>query len=169
MKRIVVLVLVLGLLVAGCGSKSTTSSSSSGAAGSSQTTPHTRFAKTKFVIHAGLAFGAFHHFIYKPVKAGDFKHPFRHKLEIVKAGLAALFVVHELKIALRDAQSSPLLRRLVSPITALQAKIAGLTGKVKSGSVSTGDLQSADGDIGSIKSQARSRGYDITESIPALP
>jgi hypothetical protein len=28
------------------------------------------FDKTKFVLHAGLGFGAFHHFIYAPYKAG---------------------------------------------------------------------------------------------------
>jgi hypothetical protein len=30
------------------------------------------FAKTKFVLHAGLAFGAFHRYLYKPYQAGTF-------------------------------------------------------------------------------------------------
>lgn len=166
MKRLMILLLAVGVLVAGCGGKSSTS----GSAGSSgaQTT-HVRFAKTKFALHAGLAFGAFHHFIYKPAKAGDFKHPLLHKLEVVKAGLAAVFVVHELKIALADARSSPLLAKLLHPLLALQDRISALTGKVKHGSVTASDLAPANGQISSIKSQAQSAGYGITESVPSRP
>lgn len=98
-----VVVLVLALAAAGCGSSKKSSSSSS-----------VGLAKTKFALHAGLAFGAFHHFIYKPVKAGDLKHPFSHKVALVEAGLAVPIVKHEVGLALHDAQSSPLLRKLVS-------------------------------------------------------
>ena len=56
------------------------------------------------MLHAGLAFGAFHRWIYKPAKAGDLSHPLEHKLTTVKAALAAAFVYHELKLALADAQ-----------------------------------------------------------------
>lgn len=76
---------------------------------------HVHFARTKFLLHAGLAFGAFHRYIYKPFLSGGFTPPLRHKLAIVKAGAAALFAYHEIKIALIDAQSSALLSKLVSP------------------------------------------------------
>ncbi len=104
------LVVMLALAAAGCGSS--TSSSPSGAAGGSSggtATHHVTLAKTKFVLHAGLAFGAFHHFIYKPFKAGGL-----HGFGLIKAGLAGLFAYHEIKLALLDAQSSPLLSRLLS-------------------------------------------------------
>jgi hypothetical protein len=58
-------------------------------------TPH--LAKTKFVFHAGLAFGAFHHVIYGPFKAENFTHPLSHKAAVANAALAAKFVYHELE------------------------------------------------------------------------
>ena len=100
---LVAVVTVLALAVTACGSSS--SSSSSSASASASTTATTKLAKTKFVLHAGLAFGAFHRWIYKPAKAGDLSHPLEHKLTTVKAALAAAFVYHELKLALADAQA----------------------------------------------------------------
>ncbi|MGA2013803.1 MAG: hypothetical protein ABSH51_25180 [Solirubrobacteraceae bacterium] len=43
--------------------------------------------------------------MYGPLKAGDFSHPLLHKLTVVKAGVAGLYVYHELKLALGDAPS----------------------------------------------------------------
>lgn len=169
MRRFALLAAVLAamaVLVAGCGSKSS-SSNSSGSSAAQTTTPRTHFAKTKFVIHVGLAFGAFHRYIYKPAKAGDFNHPLLHKLKIFKAGLAALFVVHEIKVALKDAQSSPLLTKLVSPLTALHDKITVLVDKIRGGKVSADELNPANADISNITSQAKSAGYDITENVPS--
>ena len=34
-------------------------------------------------LHAGLAFGAFHRWIYKPAKAGELSHPLEHKFTTV--------------------------------------------------------------------------------------
>lgn len=159
-----VVVLVLALAAAGCGSSKKSSSSSSAGASAPTATTHVGLAKTKFALHAGLAFGAFHHFIYKPVKAGDLKHPFSHKAALVKAGLAVLFVKHEVGLALHDAQSSPLLRKLVSPITALEAKI----GELKSGGkINPTAVTQANGSIGSIKQGASSAGQPVTEQVPS--
>ncbi len=85
------------LLGAGCGSKSSSSGSSpsgsnGGQSSSSQPPKKVRFAKTKFVFHAGLAFGAFHRYIYKPFRAGSFSRPLSHKKALLKAAVAALFV-----------------------------------------------------------------------------
>src|ERR1700737_1868068 len=128
MRVLTALLLVLTLAFAtACGSKSSTSSSAAGGAAAAQTTTapkHIRFAKTKFVLHAALAFGAFHRYIYKPFKAGVFSHPLQHKLALVKAAAATAFVVHELRKASEDAQSSAVLRKLFSPLTALSATVA---------------------------------------------
>jgi hypothetical protein len=174
MRSRVTLIAVLSILavsLVGCGSSGSSSSSASSAApaaaGSSTATTH--FAKTKFVLHAALAFGAFHRWIYKPAKAGELSHPFRHPLTAAKAALAAAFTYHELKLALADAQASPTLSKLVAPITALQNKIHGLQGSVKSGGTSSSDASSLDGAVSSIKSQAASAGQPITEQTPASP
>jgi hypothetical protein len=163
---------VLALAVVGCGSSNSSSSSAAApgaASGTASTTTTTHLAKTKFVLHAGLAFGAFHHWIYKPAKAGDLTHPLEHKFTTVKAALAAAFVYHELKLALADAQASPTLSKLVAPITDLQNKFHGLAGSVKSGGASTGDVSGIDGAVSQVKSQAAAAGQPITEQTPATP
>jgi hypothetical protein len=111
------------LAVTGCGSSSsssvpTTATLASNASPVATSSTTKSLATTKFAIHAGLAFGAFHHWIYKPIKAGALRHPTTHKLALVKAGLASAFVYHELKIAADDAKSSKLLSPLVAPVTA---------------------------------------------------
>jgi len=169
---LVAIVSVLALAVSACGSSSSTPSSSAPAATSgaaASTTSTTKFAKTKFVLHAGLAFGAFHRWIYKPAKAGDLSHPLEHKFTTVKAALAAAFVYHELKLALADAQADPTLSKLVAPITDLQNKLHGLAGTVKSGGASAADVNGLDSSVSSIKSLAASAGQPITEQTPATP
>ncbi len=159
---------VLALAATGCGSSGSSSSPSS-ASGAASGTSTTHFAKTKFVLHAGLAFGAFHRWIYKPAKAGTLRHPFEHPLTAAKAALAAAFVYHELKLALADAQANPTLSKLVAPVTALQDKLHGLAGSVKSGGASPADVSGLDSAISSIKGQAASAGQTITEQAPASP
>jgi hypothetical protein len=161
------LVIALAAFGAGCGSSS--GSGSGGSAGSGTTTGTTHFAKTKFVLHAGLAFGAFHRWIYKPLKKGDLQHPFSHKLTTLKAVAAAGFTYHELKLALADAQADPKLSRVVAPITALENKVKGLGSGLKSGNVDTSQIDSANGSIGSIHSDAASAGQPITEQTPSAP
>ena len=163
-----ILLVALALVAAGCGSsKSSSSSAASSAAASSSTTSTIKLAKTKFVLHAGLAFGAFHRWIYKPVKAGYLAHPLQHKAALVKGGLAAAFVLHELKLALADAQADPTLSKVVAPITALQGKLKSLPSDMKSGTANPQDVLSANDQIGSIHSLAASAGQPITEQTPA--
>jgi hypothetical protein len=165
------LLVVLALALAGCGSSGSSSSAggvASGGASATSTTATTHFAKTKFVLHAGLAFGAFHHFIWKPYKAGDFRHPTLHKFTVVKAAVASAFVYHELKLALHDAQSSPTLAKLVSPITALDNRLHNLGNQVRSGSVGS-SLSQDNGSISSIEQQSSQAGQPIQEQTPASP
>lgn len=157
----------LALAAAGCGSSGTSSPSAS--APGATTTATTHFAKTKFVLHAGLAFGAFHRWIYKPAKAGTLRHPFEHPLTAAKAALAGAFVYHELKLALADAQADPTLSKLVAPVTALQNKFHELAGSVKSNGASPSDVSGLDSAISSLKDQAAGAGQTITEQTPSSP
>jgi len=171
--RFVAQLCVLGAFsfaVVGCGSSS---SSSNGTAAASATTTtggssisHT---KAKFVLHAGLAFGAFHRWIYKPLKAGDFAHPLSHKFTIVKGALAAGFVVHELKLALTDAQADRTLSKFTAPITALQNKLSGAGSAIRSGNIDASQFDSANSLISSVRSQAAAAGNPIAEQTPAAP
>src|SRR4030088_2328381 len=80
----------------GCGSSTkTVSETAANGQVSSQTVPNVHFAKTKVVLHMGLAFGAFHRYIYKPLRAGAFKSGAAGRVKaLLKAGAAALFAVH---------------------------------------------------------------------------
>jgi hypothetical protein len=156
-----VLMVIGALAAAGCGG----SSSGNGSGGSGPTTQHIAFAKTKFLLHAGLAFGAFHRYIYKPFRNGGFSPPSHHKAAIVKAGLAAMFAYHEAKIALRDAQASPILSKLVAPLTALQRQLSGLGGHLKQGALDGGGISSAASTVDHIGSQSASS-YKAIQDVP---
>ncbi|GAC1522942.1 MAG: hypothetical protein NVS2B6_08410 [Thermoleophilaceae bacterium] len=174
---LIALILVFAAVVTGCGKSSSSSSSqssaqsSSSSGGSSDQPPakKTHFAKTKFVIHAGLAFGAFHRYIYKPFRAGGFTPPLRHKAALVKGGIAALFAYHEIKVALHDAQSSPLLRKLVSPLTALQTRLRTMASSLRRGKLDSGDITSANRDTTAISAESAGKGQPITDQpTPSL-
>lgn len=167
-----VLIVVAALAVAGCGSKSSsgttqTGASTSGTTGTAGNTNTISHAKTKFVFHAGLAFGAFHHWIYLPAKAGDFKHPFLHKLTVIKAGLAGLFVYHELKLALQDARADPTLSKLVSPITALDNKMHSVADSIKGGHPDVSAITQSNSSISSLGQLASKAGQPVRDLLPS--
>ena len=118
------------------------------------------------LLHAGLAFGAFHHFIYDPIKAGDLKHPFEHKLTLIKAGLAALYVYHELKLAANERQEQQALE------SARGAADSGGYQALRAEGLDHERRRQPRGhhqpelDLDQIKSTAASKGQSITESIP---
>jgi hypothetical protein len=146
------LALILMFSVAGCGGSG-----------------HVHFAKTKFVLHAGLAFGAFHRYIYKPYESGGFTPVSSHKLAIVKAGAAGLFAYHEIKLALVDARSSPTLSKLVSPLTALETRLHGLGSSLHTGKLDPAAIRQAGSavtQVGSTSSQSGATIHDL--ATPSL-
>jgi hypothetical protein len=129
-------------------------------------TGHVFFAKTKFVFHTGLAFGVFHHFIYKPFKAGAFKAGTPGRLKSgIKASLAAAFVYHELKLACKDANNSSLLRPLLTPLNLLVTLFTDLERKLKGGSFSTKDFTSAAGAVTSLGQKSAGLGLPIKDIV----
>ena len=120
------LVAVLAFAASGCGSGKATTTTN--AAGQTVITCTIRFAKTKFLLHAGIASGAFYRYIYKPYRSGAFKKtaPGRSKA-LTKAAASGLVVVHELKIAARDARcDGPTLKKLAGPISAVLTAVTSL-------------------------------------------
>lgn len=176
MRRLTLAIAVLccaGTLgLAGCGSSSSSSSASvastsgSGASTISASSGTKSLATAKFVLHAGLALGAFHHWIYAPIKAGALRSPGSHKLALVKAGLAAVFVYHELKLSAENAKSSKLLKPLVAPLTSAGDKLNSLKTSITSGSVDQSEIDGINSQLGQIKSKAAASGQSIQESIP---
>jgi hypothetical protein len=162
----VFVVLLLALGSAGCGSKGNSSSSSQGASTTTaaSSTPKTHLAKTKFVLHAGLAFGAFHRYIYKPLKRGKFSGGLlHHKLATVKAALAAAFAYHEVKLALKDARSSKLLSKVLAPLLALQTKLGSLRAGLKHGKADASAINSANGDTSAASAAGSQAGQPVRD------
>ncbi len=158
MKRIIALVLVLGLLVP-----------SAALAASSATVPQpvavtSAFAKTKFVFDLGTAAFAIHHFIYLPYKKDHLKGFFAK----VKAGLAAAFAYNRLQAAYTVAQSgdSKLLKAIVSPLNALIGAVKTIATKIKSGDISA--VPSANSALSTLSSAAQSVGAPFKDVATSL-
>jgi hypothetical protein len=154
----VALLLVSALALGACGS----SGSSSSAAATSTGTTH--LAKTKFVLHAGLAFGAFHRWIYKPYKAGVLSHPLLHKLAFIKALAAGAFVIHEVELARADAAQSRLLSHVVGPLTALGSSVALIRAALNHHQVNAAQINSANSSIASASSASSAAGQPVAET-----
>lgn len=154
-------ILLTAVVIAGCGGGANSGTAGGGATSSTSTT---HLAKTKFVLHAGLAFGAFHRYIYKPYKEGKFSGGLlHHKLTTLKAALAAAFAYHEVKLALQDARASKLLSRALGPLLALQTKLAALATGLKHGSVDTSAITSANAEAGQTSQAGSKAGQPITD------
>ncbi len=164
-------IVLLGLVsTVGCGPTSsssapgsTSTSASAAPAAPCQQVGSTNFDKTKFVLHAGLAFGAFHHFIYAPYRAGRL-----HGVgALAKAGLAGLFTVHELKLAKADAESSPTLCHLAAPFDKASAAISSSSSQIKSGKASSQDIEGLNNDVNAVQSGAKADGVPAPDQVPS--
>jgi hypothetical protein len=188
LSALVVPLLLLGL-VTGC--KSSTSTSSGGQATSTSQSPlstdtasastgsdsgsattasascptsnTTNFAKTKFVLHAGLAFGAFHRYLYKPFKAGTFQSGAHGRiLAFAKAGAAALFIKRELRLTSEDVKANPSLCKVIAaPLQDIADKISGAVSSLKGGDVSA--ITGIEQTVQSVEGKAASTGNTIQE------
>jgi len=159
------LLIISALAFAGCGnSTKTVSSTGSNGSVTTQTVPDVHFANTKFVLHAGLAFGAFHRYIYKPLRSGALRKgaPGRTKV-LLKGAAAALFAVHELKLAHDDALASDQLRPLAGKIGALSGKLGGLVSSLKGGSINPADILGASGAADALGAASSGLGHGIKD------
>jgi hypothetical protein len=167
MRRLSTICVLLALVAAtGCGG-GTKTVTETGPSGQTKvlTVPDIKFAKTKFLLHSALAFGAFHRYIYKPFRDGRFKRGAAgQKRALVKAGVAGLFAYHELKIARRDALASDRLRPLVRRIDALGARLLALASGLKAGKLSPAALLDAARGVDGLGAQSSSLGATIRDA-----
>jgi len=186
--KLVVLTVVLGALVlVGCGKSTATSAGSgagvtssvpaAGAAGGAGTsgsgatasaggcpTSNTKsFAKSKFVLHVGLAAGTFHRYLYKPFKAGTFHKGASGRISgLVKGGATALFDEHEIRQAITDVKANPTLCKvLIAPLSEVADKFTAMKSKVPAGD--TTSLDTVNSSLSSISSTSAKDGAPITE------
>jgi hypothetical protein len=171
---LVVAFLLMGSLVGACGSKSTPAVVSNGsgtattvsagttaAPGTCPTSNTTSFAKTKFVAHAGLAFGAFHRYLYKPFKAGTFSSGHHGRIfALIKAAAAALFIKHEVELAAGDVRANPTLcKAIAAPLRGFYSAISGLGSSIRGGG--TTGIDQAQSSLSSVISTAGGHGVSI--------
>jgi hypothetical protein len=180
--RVVVVLMLPLLAIAGCGPASSTSTSSSSPTSSAvpadptqsasdaapvdtgcPTNNTTPFAKTKFLLHAGLAFGAFHRYLWKPYQAGTFGKGANGRVTaFIKGGLAALFVKREVRLASEDVKANPTLcRSIAAPLASIGNDVQGAVDKLKGGDAS--DLSRVDSTITSAEGASSKGGDPIVE------
>lgn len=123
----------------------------------------TSFAKTKFVLHTGLAFGAFHRYLYKPYQAGTFKSGAHGRISaFIKSGLAALYIKREVRLASTDVAANPLLCRAIgAPLRTVGTDIQAAVSKLKGGDAS--GLNTIQTTISSVEGKAATDGAAVTE------
>lgn len=180
MRRVSLLITALMLaLVVGCGgdndSANSTTAQSPGtvSTGDPSQTPSSaacastgdrKFAKTRFLANAGLAYGGFNRYILKPYQAGKFaKGADGRVAALAKAGATGLFVADQLRRAKNNAASDPTLCKLGVPLERAAVAITGLAGGLKTGGFNPTDLLSADGLLKTIGKDSAGLGAIIKE------
>ncbi|GAC1407518.1 MAG: hypothetical protein NVSMB60_28050 [Mycobacterium sp.] len=182
--RLIAVLLIVSMTLAGCGGKPSppagntnpgaTQSTAADPNGDSsdqapidQSCPASNtipFAKTKFVAHSGLAFGAFHRYLYKPYQAGTFKSGASGRMTaFVKGGLAALFIKREIRLAAEDVKANPTLCKLLAaPLAKIGDTVKSAFDQLKGGDASgITDLNST---ISSVEGTSKGNGVDIQEN-----
>ncbi|GAB2821929.1 hypothetical protein GCM10022221_20050 [Actinocorallia aurea] len=145
---------------------SASAKASATAAAACPTAATKKFAKTRFVADAGLAFGAFNQWILKPYKAGGFNaDAANRKRTIAKAVAAGAFSLNRLNAARKMINADPTLcKSLKAPVEAVWATATAAIDKIKTGDVSgIGDASSA---LEDLRQQAKDDGLNIKDRQP---
>lgn len=130
------------------------------------------FDKTRFVLHLGAAYFAFHHWDLKPFQDGKFAAgaPGR-TANLVKGGLALAFAAHEIVVARKVAANSksPLLQKLDGQLNRLSTEMSTLGGRLKGGKFNPAELQALNTDTQNFSTDAASAGQTIKDVPVAIP
>ena len=126
-----------------------------------------RFAKTRFALHAGLALGAFHRYIYKPLRSGGFKQGAeKRKRTLAKAAIAGAFALHQLKVARGFAAANPTLCKAVESVS---TRFSDLTNKLHNGTATEADVNAGKSMMDGLQSDASKTGYKFEEQNITIP
>ena len=135
-------------------------------------TSYALFDKTRFVLHLGAAYYAFHQWDLKPYQQGKFSAgaPGR-TASLVKGGLALAFAAHEVSVARKVAQNSksPLLQKLDSGLNSLSSEMSAIGAKLKGGTLNPADLQTLNTDTQNFGAASAAAGQPIKDVPVAIP
>jgi hypothetical protein len=126
--------------------------------------------KSRFLLHAGLAFGAFHRYILKPLQNGGFTAGASSRTKtFVKAALAGAFVVREILQMDKFANADKTLCKIVPNIDGVSTALSGLIDKLKGSTATATDLSGVSSTFDSLQSQAGSLGATIKDRASKIP
>jgi hypothetical protein len=125
--------------------------------------------KTRFVFDLGVAYFAFHHFIWKRYQAHELD--LNHKANLVKAGIAGLFAYNRLKAAYNIAEhgNSATLHKLVAPLNALTGKAKEMADKLKSGSFDPSQITGFSDAANAFQHNASGNGFSFSDKTVPVP
>ena len=130
------------------------------------------FDKTRFVTDMGVAFFCFHHFVYKPYKAGSFATGTPHRTKaLVKGGVALLFALNRVKAANKIAHNSkdPWLQGLAGSLDKMSASFASVGDKLKGGKFNAADVDGLNGTVDKVGAGAAAGGAPIKDIEVPVP
>jgi hypothetical protein len=128
--------------------------------------------KTRFLLHAGAGFYAFHHFVWARYKNGGFSASDSHrKSNFVKAAIALLFAYHEFKVAygIANKSNSKSLQLLVMPLNKLRSSVSAVALKLRGGQYSDADIQSLNDNFNAFGKLSGSDGMTIKDRAVPIP
>jgi hypothetical protein len=128
--------------------------------------------KTRFLLHAGAGYYAFHHFVWARYKNGGFSASDPHrKSNFVKAAIALLFAYHEFNVAYRIASksNSKTLQLLVLPLNKLGSSVSAVATKLKGGQYSDTAVQSLNDNFDAFGKLSGTDGYTIKDRAVPIP
>jgi len=121
------------------------------------------FAKSKFVLHTGEGFGAFHRWLYNPYQQGTFGSGANGRtMAFVKGGLAALFIKRQVRLAIGDVKGSPILcNAIAAPLANIGNSVSSAVDRLKGGDA--GGINAVNSSISSIENTSQADGDPIHE------
>jgi len=128
--------------------------------------------KTRFLVHIGIAYFVFHHWVMNPYREGGFAEGAPHRTAaIVKGGVALLFAMHEVHVSEKIAQKSkdPLLQKLDAGVAGLANSFAAVGQRMKGGQFSPQDINGLDTQTSAVGSQASAGGATIKDVPVPVP
>ena len=158
--------LTAALVAAGCGDKTVTTTDSGGQV-STRAVPDVKFAKTKFLLHTGLALGSVKRWIVTPYTKGAFQKgaPGRTKA-LAKAATAGAFAVNELRLARNAALSDDKLRPLADQLGSLADDAQALLPSLAAGTLNPVKLAGLGASATAVAALAAKLGAPITPQTP---
>lgn len=157
------------LFVSACGTSATQPQATGAKVGHRTPVTSTSPAeRARFVGHAGVAFGAFHRYVYVPFRSGSLVNPAHQRVAAVKAGAAIAAATREIMLAKQAAVGSTALRKLYGPLTSLEPTLRTLATNLQRGHVNPAAIRSANGEIAGVEQIGSAAGVRIFERAPAL-